>query len=709
MPTTSLPLSVSLLIGVLLLNSAVSQEKPAQPPRALRELNSSYFPMSPVASKDAWQARQREIRERTLLASNLWPLPDKTPLKAVVHGRVERDDYTIDRVFFESLPGHYVCGSLYLPKKKPASMPAILCPHGHWPDGRFMDRGAGTPATKKEIETKAEELECASRSPLQARCVQLARMGCAVFHYDMAGYADSVQLGSNEKGNPIHRHGYDPANAGKQPGKWGFVTPQADLRMQTFFGLQTWNSVRAVDFMLTVEGVDPKRIGITGASGGGTQSMISSAIDERIAASFPCVMVSTAMQGGCTCENSHHLRINQGNIDIAAATAPRPLGMTAADDWTKELETKGLPDLKKLYATIGAPDNVTAHIAIQFPHNYNLPSRLAMYRFFNKHFKLGLSEPVREREFVVSSRDELTVWNDKHKKPAGNKVGYPHEHAVCKWMTAQDRKHITAPLQAKKGPAKEKADSIARTGWEILIGRQMPDPQQVTFELGKKEDRGSYLFLDGTTRFTPAAEEIACSFLYPKEWKGAAVLWLSLAENDLLIGGANPVPSPAAMALLDAGIAIARPELYQRLVTEHPKVGYGLKAKPGDFGEFSGYYFGYNPSLFAERVRDAMTMVVMMRNHPNKAASKVIVAGSTGAGAIALAAGALARDVIGGVAADTEGFKFADLDSAWDHRFVPGAVKYGDVAGLRSLCAPLTIGEAKGAEAVAAEAVKLGN
>jgi len=222
--------------------------------------------------------------------------------------------------------------------------------------------------TKQQLATGAEKWENAARSPLQARCVQLARMGCAVFFYDMLGYADSIQFSE-------HRHG---------PRAKGFVSPEAELNLVSYFGLQTWNSVRVLDFISSLPYVDPKRIGCTGASGGGTQTMMIAGIDDRGAAAFPAVMVSTAMQGGCTCENAHYLRIDQGNIDIAALTAPRPLGMTAADDWTKELESKGFPDLKKLYTLLGVPDRVDAHYNIQFPHNYNAVSRAQMYAFFNR-------------------------------------------------------------------------------------------------------------------------------------------------------------------------------------------------------------------------------------------------------------------------------------------------------------------------------------
>src|SRR5690606_33656154 len=137
-------------------------------------------------------ARQAEVRRRILVSQGRWPMPTKAPLNAVIHGRVERDDYTVDRVFFESIPGHYVTGSLYRPRDKSGPFPAILSPHGHWQDGRFYRHNDNE--LRKQLSVGAERWERGGRYPLQARAVQLARMGCVVFLYDMTGYADSVQL-----------------------------------------------------------------------------------------------------------------------------------------------------------------------------------------------------------------------------------------------------------------------------------------------------------------------------------------------------------------------------------------------------------------------------------------------------------------------------------------------------------------------------------
>src|SRR6266404_6377174 len=251
-----------------------------------------YFPFTPPSSKEAWEARRKHVREHALVATGLWPMPEKQPLNPVIHGRIDRDDYTIEKVFFASYPGHYVSGNLYRPKGTNGQRPGVLCPHGHWRDGRFYD--AGEKAAKAQIDQGAEKTMEGAHYPLQARCAQLARMGCVVFHYDMVGIADSKQINHRE----------------------GFTDAQAELRLQSFLGLQTYNSVRALDFLVSLPDVDPKRIGVTGASGGGTQTFVLCAVDDRPTVAFPAVMVSTAMQGGCICENCSYLRVGTGNIEL---------------------------------------------------------------------------------------------------------------------------------------------------------------------------------------------------------------------------------------------------------------------------------------------------------------------------------------------------------------------------------------------------------
>lgn len=675
-PTRTRTIAVAGLALTMLASPMTGAEEP-QPTRTLRELNKSYFPFTPVQSEAEWKVRRDEIQRRLLVASGLYPLPAKTPLNAVIHGRIELEDYTVEKVFFESLPGHFVTGNLYLPKRISGKIPAVICPHGHWPNGRFMN--ADDSEVKKQIAMGAEQRENAAHSPLQARCVQLARMGCAVFFYDMLGYADSLQF-------PEHRHG----SAAK-----GFVSTDAELNLVSYFGLQTWNSERVVDFISGLPYVDGQRIGCTGASGGGTQTMMIAGIDDRIAAAFPCVMVSTAMQGGCTCENAHYLRINQGNIDLAALTAPRPLGMTAADDWTKELEAKGFPDLKNLYTTLGVPDRVEAHFNIKFPHNYNAVSRAQMYAFFNRHFKLGLAN-TNERDFRLLSTPELSVWDAQHPKPAGDQVGPPHEIAVVNWFKRQAAGQIEPLLQPQSKAEAGKAREVLGGALEVMMGRKLPAKGESHFSRRTQEDKGSFLLERGLT--VCGGDAIETMLLYPKKGSRQVVLWLSFKGEESIIR-ADGQPSESAAELLNRGFAIACPKLYLLEATRNPNVYAPDKRKSGGaYENFAGYHYGYNPTLFAERVRDALAVIAQLRDDPQHPARQILVAGVEGAGVVAAAATALSPGAVQQLACDTEGFRFAKLESVWDVNFVPGAEKYGDVPAILSLCAPVpttVFGESK--------------
>lgn len=662
-----------------------------------------YHPFRPVDSLEAWKVRQQEIRQRVQVAAGLWPVPEKTPLHATIHGRVDRGDYTVERVFFESLPGHFVSGSLYRPAGasleiglKDGKRPGVLCPHGHWPEGRFHD--AGEPAALEQIAMGAERFTSGARHPLQARCVQLARMGCVVFHYDMLGYADSIQF-------PEHRHGPREALSGTEVGKFGFCAAGSVSRLQTHFGLQTWNSVRSLDFLLGLEGVDPGRIGVTGASGGGTQTQILSAIDDRVTAAFPCVMPSTAMQGGCTCENAQLLRIGQGNIDIAAAVAPRPLGITAADDWTIELKTKGHPDLLKIYQMVGASDHYEAHFDIHFKHNYNHVSRTHLYQFVNHHFGLGLKAPVLERDFEPLSRDDMSVWTGGHAAPTGDATGDAHERAVNRWM-AEDAERQVGPLLAPGSAADlEKARALIGAAARVMIGRGMPKTDDVSFGLVGKDQRQGYLEMTGLIGNEAHQEEIPAAFAFPGKdvWKGQVVLWLSReGKAGIFDGGPGKLREPVRQ-LVERGIAVVGVDLFKQgeflnpgeTEVENPRVTFDPKTadkQPADsFQRSSVYYYGYNDSTFARRVHDILTALTFVRNHETWAVKEVSLAGTAGTGHWVAAARAIAGADITRAVVDTGGFRFGSLESEWDADFQPGAVKYGDMGGFLTLSAPLPL------------------
>ncbi|MFT5471114.1 MAG: dienelactone hydrolase [Verrucomicrobiales bacterium] len=653
-----------------------------------------YHPFRAVASKAEWEIRQAHIKLRVQVGAGLWPMPEKTPVNAIVHGKVDRDDFTVERVYLESFPGHFVTGSIFRPAgdslklgEKNGKRPGILCPHGHWKNGRFYD--AGEQAAKGQIAQGAERFMSAAHSPLQARCVQLARMGCVVLHYDMLGNADSIQFQE-------HRRGPRENLVNDKHGEWGFVSPQAAARLQTNFGLQTWNSVRALDFLTSLEDVDGDRLMVTGASGGGTQTQMLSAIDDRIDASFPCVMPSTAMQGGCTCENTHFLRIGQGNIDIAAAVAPRPQEMTAADDWTIELKEKGAPDLLALYKMVGAEGKFKAHFDVHFKHNYNHVSRTHMYGFVNRHFGIGLPSPVLERDFERLTQDELTVWSGEHPAPKGNAIADEHEKSLLRIWTDDADAQIGKLVAPESPEALTMAKKVLGQAYEVLIGRGPSNAADVEFELVDKESQTGFTALSGIVRNTQFNEEVPSNFLFPENWNGRAAIWVfpngkaGLYENGAL--------RPEAQQLLDAGTAVMSPDLWRQgeflnegeEAGENDRVQYpGDTDKPGSTWRLSSvYYYGYNDSTFARRVHDILNCIAFVRNNPKWDVKHVSLIGLDGAGHWAAAARAVAGGEVDAAAISTDGFRFANLESDWDVDFVPGAVKYGDVAGFLTVAAP---------------------
>lgn len=671
----NLPIASALFLALLPLASASAEDSRLGEPLTLH----GYHPFRSVENAEAWESRRADIRDRVLLASGLLPLPEKTPLRAKRFDRRERDGFAVEKVYFESFPGHYVTANLYTPAGKSLELglnqegkrPGVLSPHGHWKEGRFYDllEQRGERAVREQIASGAERFVSSARNPIQARCVQLARMGCIVLQYDMLGYADSDQF-------PEHRRGPREAMNSPESGKWGFVSPQATLRLQSNFGLQTWNSIRALDFVAGLEEVDLDRILVTGASGGATQTMMLAAVDDRVAAAFPSVMPSTAMQGGCTCENACYLRIGQGNMDIAAAGAPKPLGIAAADDWTVELETKGHPDLVKLYQQLGSEKNYEAHFDIHFKHNFNHVTRSHLYDFVNRHFGIGLEAPVLERDHEFLDRGFLSVWSEG--KPDGWGGGDAHEREVNRrWAELSD---------------KTMTDEAMRRAWSLILRRSYDGVGEATFELLEKEEAGGKTVLSGI--ISRGDERVAARFHHPAEWNGKVLVWLSRK------GIAGMEKSGEVARAVDSGAAVVGLDLFQQGggdgertssgnpgTTRNPATTYSDKGNlPADSWQRSPvYYYGYNDSVFARRVHDILSTVKMIRSHPDWEVEEIRLGGEEGTGHWAAAAAFLADKALDITEAKAGDFRFANLDDSWHEDMVPGAVKYGDVEGLLKL------------------------
>ncbi|MGL4942742.1 MAG: alpha/beta hydrolase family protein [Thermoguttaceae bacterium] len=634
------------------------------------------FPFAPPTSLDDWNARRENLRRQILVAGGLWPLPEKTDLKPVVHHAVERDDYTVYGVILEVLPNFFVTGNLYVPKNpprgengEPLKMPGVLSPHGHWANGRFYK--CPDDAFEKEIASGAEKYDPCGRFPLQARCVTLARLGCVVFHYDMIGYADSVQM--------PHRAGFRDAMNTQE--NWGLFSPQAELRLQSTFGLQTLSSIRALDWFETLPEVDPKRIAITGASGGGTQSFILAAIDDRLCAAFPAVMVSTSMQGGCTCENANYLRVNTGNVEIAALFAPKPLGLTAANDWTREMEFSGYPALKKVYEEFyDAGDNVELHPHLEFGHNYNFVSRSAMYEFMIAH--LGLTAPTLadgetiEREFEPLTTDEMSVWTDEHPKPSGDDVGEIFERRLVREMNAASQKQIDS-LYPRDAASLKKFRSVVGGAFETMIGRTVPLAEDVLF-LGGWPNRHPDSYVVDATFCDMKHGECVDAIVFLPRVKTTSGVTIVVTEN-----GSKTDANPA-MSHLERGDTVVVVRLLKQGDANAELIGYGDKKEA--WQRYLGYTYGYNHPIFAKRVHDVLTVIATMKK--NEEGCEITLIGVDGGAAYAAAARVVAGDAVNNLIVTPESFRFANIERLDDPFLWPGAVKYGDLPALLALSSP---------------------
>ncbi len=661
---------------VLPANAQAPRVQPAGdlPPDArlkpLKDLD-GYFPFDPPSSREAWEQRRQKVQRQLLVANGLWPMPERTPLNAVVHGKVERDGYTVERVFFESMPGFFVTGSLYRPTHSHGKRPAVLCPHGHWANGRFYDCGEGE--VKRQIEIGAETFAEGGRSPLQGRCVHLARMGAIVFHYDMIGYADSQQISFDV----AHRFAKQRPEM-NQASNWGLFSPQAESHLQSIMGLQTYNSMRALDFLESLPDVDADRLAVTGASGGGTQTFMLAALDPRIKTAFPAVMVSTAMQGGCTCENCSLLRTDTGNVEIAALFAPKPLGVTAANDWTKEMETKGFPQLKALYGLYDAEDQVHLTSRVEFDHNYNQVGRDAMYHLFQP--VLGLSDTFQESDFKRLTQEEMTVWGNEHPAPPS---GAAFERSLLKWWYEQTESQLSALLPADQAGL-EKYRAVMAPAIEAVVGRSFPRAGETEWELVEKLERGDYLEMTGWVKQLQFDEALPVVFVYPKVWNGKVVIWLDgSGKAGLFQTDGSPIPEVAA--LVKAGVAVVGADLLMQgefLADDKPLEKTRRVANPR---EAAGYTFGYNRSLAARRAHDVLTLAGMIARDEDHEVDYLAVLGTQGAGAIVATAAPLLSEHVDLIGVDSEGFRYGTVDDLHSPDFLPGGARYLDLPGFLSL------------------------
>jgi hypothetical protein len=321
--------------------------------------------------KAGWEKRKSELKPCLLSALRLSPLPPRPDSEIILTSERKYDGYSVRNFAIETLPGIYVCGSLYKPLKVKAKCPVILNPNGHFEKGRY-------------------------REDQQKRCATQARMGAISVSWDLFAWGES----SLQFDGSLHRISY--ANT-----------------------IQTLNAVRILDDVLTFKEADFGKVAITGGSGGGSMTMLMAATDDRIALSIPVVMLSSYFVGGCPCESGmgEHLCGNRtNNVEIASMFAPKPqLILSDGKDWTSAVPQLEFPFVQRTYGFYGAENNAENIHFREEGHDYGISKRKAAYDFLSKHFGLD-AKMADESKVTVEEEKMMYVFGDKGEKLPANAV-----------------------------------------------------------------------------------------------------------------------------------------------------------------------------------------------------------------------------------------------------------------------------------------------
>lgn len=308
------------------------------------------------SNKTEWEARRdtlrKEVRER-LGIDKLLPLCSKEKPE---YSKIRKfEGYTVQNFRLKTVNGHTVCGSIYAPTGK-GKHPLIICPNGHFSNGRYG---------------KVQQL----------RLGTLARMGAICVDYDLWGWGESA----DEVGSKAHQ------------------TPEAHV-------MQALNGIRILDWMIQRKDIDTKRIGVNGGSGGGTQTVLLTVLDDRYTAANPVVSVSSWFDGGCPCESGMPIQLAGGgtcNAELAAMFAPKPMMLVSdGGDWTSTTPELEYPYLQRIYGFYGAKDKVSNIHLPKERHDFGDNKRNAVYKFFIDTFNLDASK-LDESKVTIENENAL--------------------------------------------------------------------------------------------------------------------------------------------------------------------------------------------------------------------------------------------------------------------------------------------------------------
>lgn len=495
--------------------------------------------MPEYSSVEEIDRRREELRFNLRMAAGLYPWPEKTPLNVRRELVGEFEGYSVEKIMLETRPGLWTTGNLYMPRPLTGKAPAILNVIGHvW----------------------TQRLTRADDEDYPQQIANFARMGFVCLVLDMIGMVDNTQI-SHYYGKTDTTNHFSETDHTK------------DLWLSGGMGIQLWNNIRAVDYLCSLPEVDENNIGVTGVSGGGTQSYVLGFMDDRIKATAPINMVSSYFAGGCICENPPGLRRITSNVEMTAMIAPRALFLAGSTgDWTDRQETVEVPAIASVYKHYGI-ENMPEHFYQDAGHQYNDKTRHVVYNFFARHL---MGKDIRWEEQPIETGDLLDfTWF----RGEGHAPGFNNDEEFFAY-------HKTERTEAYCRTAP--AEKLEMLRWITGIREGVePNYSSVTYT---KEDT---VLIEKGLISGESGEQIPYLRLTPDNWDGKNIS-LVLGEN-----GKETVDSPAVQDLLRNGTAVVSADLF--MTGEYEGAEIRILGDP----MYKPYTYTFNYPECALRVQDA--------------------------------------------------------------------------------------------------------
>jgi dienelactone hydrolase len=604
---------------------------------------------TPPTDRKAWEERRSRLRERMFAA--MGPFPDQPcPLEPTVRGVLKRDGYRIEKLVFQSRPDVWVTASAYVPEPVKGKLPAVLAVHGHWPGAR--------------------------RDPVvQARCLGLVKLGFFVLAVDA--------FGAGERYTRPARGTYHGALYGSTLWPVG----------QTLLGMQVYDNRRAVDYLCSRPEVDADRLGVTGASGGGNQTMYAGALDARFRAVVPVCSIGTYQAylhaACCVCEVLPGALRFAEEGDVLSLVAPRALLVINATRDAFQFSVgeakKSIARARSVFKLYGADDHL-AHAVFESPHAYNQPMRETMYGWMTRWLKNeGDGKPISEPKHDIEKAEDLACYPDGV-RPKG--FLFPPSYA------AREARGLLAKLAKLKPDHAEDWESTAvhlRTQLRKQVFGDFPRlhrPDAKLFETALADGVET-----APVKLTPEPGLPLPAILKGKAGRKEPAPACVLLHLD---GKTEALKHPLAAALIARGCTVVAPDLRATGITkpEHDSIAGAPDHNSAEHALWIGR------PLLGQWVFDVLHLLDWLVLQPSIDRRRIAVAGLGQAGIVALAAAGLLDDRVSAAVAVAAPVSYVTEEAyaSGTHMglLAPGILRWADVPHLAALSAPRRLVVAEG-------------